>query len=117
MIRDFGIVWSERDLLLSGLGNTTILSVLSAIAGLLIAFLLTPLACWALLARTKVLGWAFAAVFDLEVDDGEDTGPADRVEDGVEDDVDHAHLFELRPDLADHRAAPERHRHLGAILI
>jgi hypothetical protein len=28
-----------------------------------IAFLLTPLACWALLARTKVLGWAFAAVF------------------------------------------------------
>jgi polar amino acid transport system permease protein len=42
MIRDFGIVWSERDLLLSGLGNTTILSVLSASAGLLIAFLLTP---------------------------------------------------------------------------
>jgi hypothetical protein len=29
----------------------------------LIAFLLTPLACWALLARTKVLGWTFAAVF------------------------------------------------------
>lgn len=29
----------------------------------MIAFLLTPLACWALLARTKVLGWAFAAVF------------------------------------------------------
>ena len=28
-----------------------------------IAFLLTPLACWVLLARTKVLGWAFAAVF------------------------------------------------------
>jgi hypothetical protein len=28
-----------------------------------IAFLLTPLACWALLARTKVLGWAFSAVF------------------------------------------------------
>jgi hypothetical protein len=28
-----------------------------------IPFLLTPLACWALLARTKVLGWAFAAVF------------------------------------------------------
>ena len=42
MIRDFAIVWSERDLLLSGLANTTILSVLSAIAGLLIAFLLTP---------------------------------------------------------------------------
>jgi hypothetical protein len=29
----------------------------------LIAFLLTPLACWALLARTKVLGWTFAIVF------------------------------------------------------
>ena len=29
----------------------------------MIAFLLTPLACWALLARTKVLGWAFAVVF------------------------------------------------------
>ncbi|MGJ5181481.1 amino acid ABC transporter permease [Bradyrhizobium oligotrophicum] len=42
MIRDFAIVWSERDLLLSGLGNTTILSVLSAIAGLAIALLLTP---------------------------------------------------------------------------
>jgi hypothetical protein len=28
-----------------------------------IAFLLTPLACWALLARTKVLGWTFAVVF------------------------------------------------------
>ncbi|WP_316239087.1 amino acid ABC transporter permease [Bradyrhizobium sp. SZCCHNR1015] len=42
MIQDFAIVWSERDLLLSGLGNTTILSVLSAIAGLVIAFVLTP---------------------------------------------------------------------------
>jgi hypothetical protein len=29
----------------------------------LIVFLLAPLACWALLARTKVLGWTFAAVF------------------------------------------------------
>ena len=29
----------------------------------MIAFLLTPLACWALLARTKVLGWAFGTVF------------------------------------------------------
>jgi hypothetical protein len=27
------------------------------------AFALTPLALWALLARTKVLGWAFAVVF------------------------------------------------------
>jgi hypothetical protein len=29
----------------------------------LTAFLLSPLACWVLLARTKVLGWTFAAVF------------------------------------------------------
>lgn len=29
----------------------------------LIAFLLTPLACWALLARTRVLGWTFAIAF------------------------------------------------------
>jgi polar amino acid transport system permease protein len=42
MIHDFGIVWSERALLLSGLTNTTILSVLSAIAALLLGFLLTP---------------------------------------------------------------------------
>jgi polar amino acid transport system permease protein len=42
MIHDFGIVWSERDLLLSGLGNTTILSVLSAAAALLVGFALTP---------------------------------------------------------------------------
>jgi polar amino acid transport system permease protein len=53
MIHDFGIVWSERDLLLSGLGNTTILSVLSAIAALLIGFVLTP----ALMARRHAVGW------------------------------------------------------------
>jgi len=53
MIHDFGIVWSERDLLLSGLGNTTILSVLSAIAALLIGFVLTP----ALMARQRAVGW------------------------------------------------------------
>jgi polar amino acid transport system permease protein len=53
MIHDFGIVWNERDLLLSGLGNTTILSVLSAIAALLIGFVLTP----ALMARHRAVGW------------------------------------------------------------
>jgi polar amino acid transport system permease protein len=42
MIHDFGIVWSERSLLLSGLANTTILSVLSAAAALLLGFALTP---------------------------------------------------------------------------
>jgi polar amino acid transport system permease protein len=53
MIHDFGIVWNERDLLLSGLGNTTILSALSAIAALLIGFVLTP----ALMARQRAVGW------------------------------------------------------------
>jgi polar amino acid transport system permease protein len=42
MIHDFGVVWSEHDLLLSGLANTTILSVLSAIAALLLGAILTP---------------------------------------------------------------------------
>src|ERR1700738_4608978 len=42
MIHDFGIVWSERALLLSGLANTAILSVLSAIAALLLGFIVTP---------------------------------------------------------------------------
>ena len=36
MIRDFGIVWSERSLLLSGLANTTILSILAAVAALVL---------------------------------------------------------------------------------
>ena len=42
MIRDFSIVWSERSLLLSGLANTTILSVLAATCALLLAVVLTP---------------------------------------------------------------------------
>ena len=42
MIHDFGIVWSERALLLSGLANTAILSMLSAAAALLLGFLVTP---------------------------------------------------------------------------
>jgi polar amino acid transport system permease protein len=42
MIHDFGIVWTERALLLSGLANTTILSALAAIASLLLGFALTP---------------------------------------------------------------------------
>src|ERR1700679_1253122 len=54
MIHDFGIVWSERSLLLSGLGNTTILSVLSAVAALLIGFSLTP----ALMSKQPWLAWA-----------------------------------------------------------
>ena len=42
MIHDFGIVWSERGLLLNGLANTAILSVLSVVAALLLGFVLTP---------------------------------------------------------------------------
>src|SRR6202035_3957483 len=38
----FGIVWSERALLLSGLANTTILSTLAAVAALVLGFALTP---------------------------------------------------------------------------
>ena len=51
MIRDFAIVWGERSLLLSGLANTTVLSVLSATCALLLAILLTP----ALMARWRVI--------------------------------------------------------------
>lgn len=41
MIHDFGIVWSERGLLLSGLLNTMMLSVLAGIAALLLGALLS----------------------------------------------------------------------------
>jgi len=53
MIHDFGIVWSERGLLLSGLANTTILSVVSAVAALLVGFILTP----ALMSKRPWLAW------------------------------------------------------------
>ena len=42
MIHDFGIVWGERSLLLSGLANTALLSLLAGVASLLLGFLLTP---------------------------------------------------------------------------
>jgi polar amino acid transport system permease protein len=60
MIRDFGIVWSERSLLLSGLGNTTILSLLSAAAALLLGFILTP----ALMSKQPLLAWTARAFVD-----------------------------------------------------
>jgi polar amino acid transport system permease protein len=60
MIHDFGIVWGERSLLLSGLGNTTILSVLSAAAALLIGFMLTP----ALVSRQRWLAWTARGFVD-----------------------------------------------------
>jgi polar amino acid transport system permease protein len=42
MIRDFGIVWTERGLLLNGLANTTMLSAFAVIAALLLGFVLAP---------------------------------------------------------------------------
>jgi polar amino acid transport system permease protein len=51
MIRDFGIVWSERALLLNGLANTAILSALSAVAALLLGFMVTP----ALMSKRPVI--------------------------------------------------------------
>jgi polar amino acid transport system permease protein len=60
MIHDFGIVWSERDLLLTGLGNTTILSVLSAAAALLLGFVLTP----ALMSKQRWLPGAVRGFVD-----------------------------------------------------
>ncbi|MBW0172734.1 MAG: amino acid ABC transporter permease [Hydrogenophaga sp.] len=41
MMNDFAIVWSERGLLLSGLGNTVILSLLCALAALALGALLS----------------------------------------------------------------------------
>jgi polar amino acid transport system permease protein len=42
MIRDFGIVWTERGLLLNGLANTATLSILAVVAALLLGFVLAP---------------------------------------------------------------------------
>ena len=58
MIRDFGIVWSEHALLLSGLANTAILSTLSAVAALLLGFMVAP----ALMSKRPVISGA-ARVF------------------------------------------------------
>jgi polar amino acid transport system permease protein len=60
MIHDFGIVWSERALLLSGLANTTILSVISAVAALLLGFVLTP----ALMSKHRAVLWAARGFVD-----------------------------------------------------
>lgn len=60
MIHDFGIVWGERSLLLSGLANTAILSVLSAVAALLVGFVLTP----ALMSKQTWLAWTARSFVD-----------------------------------------------------
>lgn len=58
MMQDFLTVWSERALLLSGLGNTVMLTLLSALAGLALGALLSML----LMSPSRVLS-APAKVF------------------------------------------------------
>jgi polar amino acid transport system permease protein len=60
MIHDFGVVWSERSLLLSGLANTTILSVLSAIAAFVLGAALTPV----LMSKQRWLAFAARGFVD-----------------------------------------------------
>ena len=60
MIHDFGIVWGERALLLSGLANTAILSVISAVAALLLGVILTP----ALMAKHRAVLWVARGFVD-----------------------------------------------------
>jgi polar amino acid transport system permease protein len=60
MIHDFGIVWTERALLLSGLANTAILSALSAVAALLLGFGLAP----ALMSKNPVVSWTARGFVD-----------------------------------------------------
>jgi polar amino acid transport system permease protein len=60
MIHDFGIVWTERSLLLNGLANTTILSVLAAAAALLLGFVVTP----ALMSKHRLISGAARAFVD-----------------------------------------------------
>jgi polar amino acid transport system permease protein len=60
MIHDFGIVWSERSLLLSGLANTAILSALAAVAALALGIALAP----ALMSRQRVVAGAAQTLVD-----------------------------------------------------
>jgi polar amino acid transport system permease protein len=60
MIHDFGIVWSERALLLSGLANTAILSALSAVAALVLGCVLAP----ALMSKHPVVSWTARGFVD-----------------------------------------------------
>ena len=60
MIHDFGIVWSERGLLLSGLANTAILSALAAVAALLLGFALTP----AVMSKHRIVSVAARLLVD-----------------------------------------------------
>ena len=60
MIRDFLVVWRERDLLLSGLSNTIVLSLASTIAALVLGALLSVL----LMSRRTPLRWLAGGFVD-----------------------------------------------------
>jgi polar amino acid transport system permease protein len=60
MIREFGIVWSERSLLLSGLVNTMLLSVLAGLCALALGVLLSTL----LMHRARFLSQTARAFVD-----------------------------------------------------
>lgn len=60
MIHDFAIVWSERGLLLAGLANTVLLSVLAGLAALVLGALLST----ALMSRARPVRWAVGSFVD-----------------------------------------------------
>ena len=60
MIRDFGIVWDHRDLLLNGLANTTMLSMAAVVASLALGVVLAP----ALMSRRRTVSRAARAFVD-----------------------------------------------------
>jgi polar amino acid transport system permease protein len=61
VIHDFGIVWLHRDMLLSGLENTVILSVSAALSALLIGALVSTV----LVRRARVAGHIVRFLIDV----------------------------------------------------
>jgi polar amino acid transport system permease protein len=59
-MHDFAVVWGERGLLLSGLGNTVLLSVLAGVLALVLGALL----CTLLMSRAKPVRLAASAFVD-----------------------------------------------------
>jgi len=59
-MHDFGVVWGQRGLLFSGLANTVVLSVVSAVCALALGALLAPL----LMARAKAPAFAARSFVD-----------------------------------------------------
>jgi len=60
VIHDFGIVWNERGLLMSGLANTALLSVIAAVVSLLLGAALAP----AMMSRRRAVAGAARAFVD-----------------------------------------------------